>query len=96
MKYRTINDRKKQDIKLFDLMEKTRAGMEDTLWKTFSRKYQEAYGEEVDLDEARARYELLVNGVVKLKPTEAEEKDMLEIKKEITTDPVALENEDDA
>ena len=90
-----INDRKKQDVKLFDIMDKTKAQMEDGLWNAFCLNYQKEFGEEISLEEARDRYEALVNGVAKLKPTVSEERDMLEIKKEIITDPVEFEDEDD-
>ena len=65
--------------------------MEDVLWNTFCRNYEEEVGEEISVAEARGRYEALSHGVAKLKPATAEEKDMLEIKKEIINDPVAIE-----
>ena len=92
MKYRIINERKKQDIKMFTIMEKTRAQREEGLWKDFCRNYKEEYGEDIDVAKARERYEMLVNGVARLKPTEREKKDMLE--KEASMDPVSLDEDD--
>ncbi|KAJ9608117.1 hypothetical protein H2200_007105 [Cladophialophora chaetospira] len=94
LKYRKISDRKKQDVKLINIMEKTKAQMEDDLWKTFCHNYQQEFGEEISMAEARGRYEDVVNGVPVLKPTAAEERDMLEVKKEIIVDPVAIDDEE--
>ncbi len=91
MKYRKISDRQKQDVKLINVMEETKEDMDSQLWDAFCRNYQEKFGEEISVAEARGRYGALVNGVAKLKPTVAEEKDMLEIKKEIVKDPVKIE-----
>ncbi len=75
-------------------MEETKAQMDDEVWKTFCRNYKAKVGEEISEAEARARYEALINGVAKLKPTAAEEKDMLEIKKEKRRDPVTIKDEE--
>ncbi|ETI27858.1 hypothetical protein G647_00307 [Cladophialophora carrionii CBS 160.54] len=95
LKYQYISNRKRQDVKLIRIMDKTKAQLDEKLWETFCRNYKEDEGLEISVTEARRRYEALINGVRKLKPTASEEKDMIKVKKEIRREPVAIKHEDD-
>ena len=67
MRYKIISDRKNQDVKLIELMEKAKAEVEPLLLETFAAALEKDEGNKMSVSEARERYEALTNGLPKPK-----------------------------
>ena len=71
MKYKIISDRKNQDVKLIDAMDKAKEQVQPMLLEAFAAIIEKDEGVKMSVEEAHARYEALANGFPRPKKTMA-------------------------